>query len=111
MKTHVNKSTFVNAFDRCGRGNQFTVQARIALFEYFEDLESDLGEEFELDPIAICCDWTEYSDAFEACSDYTGDTELAYFEDEEVIQAHAIDYLLKRTEIILFEGGILVMAF
>jgi hypothetical protein len=31
------------------------------LFEYLEQLEDDIGEETELDAIAICCDFSEDS--------------------------------------------------
>ena len=28
-----------------------------ALIEYYEEMEADLGEEIELDPVAIRCEW------------------------------------------------------
>lgn len=61
MKTSVNRSEFTSAFHRMNRGNQFSHQALIAMFDYFEELEESCGTEMELDVIAICCEWAEYA--------------------------------------------------
>ncbi len=31
-----------------------------ALYEYFDALEDDIGEQIQFDPIAICCEYSEY---------------------------------------------------
>lgn len=46
---------FVDAFYRAGRRDQFSYEAKQLLFDYY----SELGEDVELDVIAICCDWAE----------------------------------------------------
>ena len=56
----VTQTEFVDAFVKIGRENNFSYWGRIALFEYFEQLEEDLGEQIEFDPIGICCEYTEY---------------------------------------------------
>lgn len=38
----------------------FSYDGLLALFSYFEELEEDCGTEIEYDPIAICCEYTEY---------------------------------------------------
>ena len=58
----VNEQDFVRAFDEMGRSENFSRMARRVLFEYFESLSDDLGQDIELDPIAICCDWGEYTE-------------------------------------------------
>ena len=50
----------------------------LALFEYYEECEEGSGTAIELDPIAICCDWTEYTYA-EAVSAYGIDFKDEYF--------------------------------
>jgi len=60
MKQTVNFTDFTKAFHDYGRGTQFTYEGLKALFEFFEFLEDDTGEEMELDVIALCCDYTEY---------------------------------------------------
>lgn len=61
MKEHVTFERFVRAFKECGRGAQFSKKGLRLLFEHLEELEEDIGEELELDPIGLCCDYTEYT--------------------------------------------------
>ena len=68
MKQTVTSSGFHDAFDNMGRGGQFTYEALDQLFDYFEQYESDTGEELELDVIAICCDYSE--DDYHDIADY-----------------------------------------
>lgn len=56
----VDESMFVAAFDEMGRGDNFSVAARRALFDHFDEMSDDIGEAFQLDVIAICCDFSEY---------------------------------------------------
>tara|TARA_R110000744_G_scaffold109286_1_gene206607 strand:+ start:231 stop:545 length:315 start_codon:yes stop_codon:yes gene_type:complete len=58
----VNKYEFIDAFNKMGRGEQFSHFGLIALFDYLEMLEDDIGEPIELDVIAICCEYSEYGD-------------------------------------------------
>lgn len=58
-------SAFMDEFTSAGRGDQFSYGAMEALFDYYDELDN-----FELDVIAVCCDWTEYEnedEALEAC--------------------------------------------
>ena len=58
MKQSVNFSSFVEAFQAYDRYEQFGYAALKSLFDYLEQLEDDIGEEIELDVIAICCDYS-----------------------------------------------------
>ena len=60
MKLTITLNDFESAFQRYGRGEQFSYRGLIALFEYLELLESEMGEEIEFDVIGICCQYTEY---------------------------------------------------
>lgn len=60
MKQTVSEFMFRDAFMRI-RPDNFSYEGLGAMFEYFEQLEDDLGEEMELDVIAICCDYAEYT--------------------------------------------------
>ena len=55
MKQTVYLGDFRDAFDRMGRGNNFSYEGLGILFDYFEEVDPD----FELDVIAICCDFSE----------------------------------------------------
>ena len=60
MKQRVTEDDFIRAFDDYNRSENFTVSARRAMFEYFEEYEEDIGEEIEFDVIGICCEFSEY---------------------------------------------------
>ena len=60
MKKSINYYDFKNEFRSHDRGDQFSVPALRALFEYLEELEEDCGTEIELDVIGLCCEYAEY---------------------------------------------------
>lgn len=59
MKTTISFGDFVQAFKDMGRENQFSIDALNILFEYIEQIESDTGEECEMDIVGICCEYAE----------------------------------------------------
>jgi hypothetical protein len=69
MKETVNFSRFCDSFSGDYKNN-FTYAGKKALFEYLEQYEEDTGEELELDPIAFCCDYSEYADLEEFQAEY-----------------------------------------
>ena len=109
MKTTVNKYDFERAFVTAGRKDQFSYDGLKALFEYLEDLEDYIGEEIELDVVAICCDYSEYDSALECAKDYPFDVDEDLDEDEQ--EEMALEYLRDRTPLIEFDTGIIVQAF
>lgn len=101
MKQTINIHQFRDAF-QAQRPNQFSYSALSALFDYLEELEKDLGYEIELDVIALCCDWSEYTSAVNACVAWGWNVE-----DEN----EALEKLRDNTQVIQFDGGILVQDF
>ena len=61
MKKTVYFNNFCDAFEDYGRKENFSYDGLRKLFDFFEDFEESIGEEIELDVIAICCDFTEYA--------------------------------------------------
>lgn len=51
------QSDFTAEFHRMGRGDNFTYEALCSMYNYLEEL----GEDFELDVIGLCCDFDEYT--------------------------------------------------
>jgi len=51
----INVSAFRDAFRACGRHNQFSYEGLGALFDYLEEVDPD----FDLDVIALCCNYSE----------------------------------------------------
>ena len=117
MKTTVNEYEFKEAF-RTIRPDNFTYAGLSALFDYLEDLESDMGEEMELDVIALCCDYAEYGSLMDFASEYFADDVQAASEcgfdayaaaDEK--QDKIREYITDNAQLIEFDGGIIVSAF
>lgn len=107
MKKTITENDFVRSFDECNRSNNFSVKARKELFQYLEEMEADAGTEFELDPIAFCCEYTEYDsikdvieafkhlDDFEFCESdddyrdvFSNYTQVITWEDDCVLIQH-----------------------
>jgi len=85
MKKTVSVYDFRDAFQEPRRGN-FSYEALSLLFDYFEQLEEDTGEQIELDVIAICCDFAE-DDFKTIIEDYRIDVSDCEDEDEMKLTA------------------------
>jgi hypothetical protein len=69
MKITLTEYEFVNRFLAI-RPDNFSREGLRALFDYLGDLEREAEDEIEFDPIGICCEWTQYKNATEACAAY-----------------------------------------
>lgn len=96
MKTTVNQSEFIDAFRRCNRYDQFGYDALCSLFDYMEELESDTGEEMELDVIAVCCEYSVDS-VEDIASNYDIDIEDM---DEDEAREAVVEYLHDNTTVV-----------
>ena len=112
MKETVTQSRFLDVF-RQVRPNQFSRNALVALFDYLDQLEQDLGEETEFDPIGLCCEWTEYADPIEAAEAYGWEApEIPEGEErDDTSDRKALEFLADQTHVVEFDGGILVLNF
>ena len=68
----IDRHTFRQAFNAL-RPNNFTPAGQDALYDYLEQLEDDTGTPIELDVIALCCEFTEYSSLADFQADYDAD--------------------------------------
>jgi len=75
------------------RPNNFSYEGLQALWDYLEMLENDLGEELELDVIALCCDFTEYVNIEEFQGEYGEE-----YESLEDIEEHTTVIPIEGTE-------------
>lgn len=77
----VTRYSFIDAFMKI-RPDNFSRSGLHALYDYITELEDDIGEQIELDVIALCCDFMDYRNekeireaydipADEELSDYT----------------------------------------
>jgi len=65
----LNQYQFVDNF-KAIRPDNFTYEGLQAIFAYLEDFSEDIGEDIEFDPIAICCEYTEYENLQEIIDAY-----------------------------------------
>jgi alcohol dehydrogenase class IV len=95
----VNQYDFRQAFADCNRAFNFSYEALDALFEWLEELAEDTGVPYELDVIALCCEFTEYANLAEVQANYSS-TKL-----------DTIDDLRDHTSVIEFDGGLIIQDF
>ena len=105
MKTTITEWDFINAFDQANRSENFSVAGRKALFSWFTELEADCGVEMELDPIAVCCEYSEYVDINELKQDYPVPEDC---EDDD----EALEHFREETFVIeLANGGLIIQSY
>lgn len=63
------KHGFVCAFQRV-RPDNFTYAGLEALYDYLDDYSEQAGHNIEFDPIAFCCEYTEYENLAEFHDNY-----------------------------------------
>ena len=83
MKKTVDRYEFASWFAE-HRPNNFSPIGRLELFDMLESYEQDTGEEIEFDPIALCCEYTEYEDMEEFWQDYDKED---YPDEESIMDA------------------------
>ena len=98
MKQTVNLSGFRDSFQKMDRANQFSYECLEWLFDHCEELEKDLGEDYELDVIALCCDFTQST-----YEDINRDYNLDLNDDN--LNEGVIDYLEENTSIVNYDDA------
>ena len=88
---------FRRAFTDYDRTAHFSYDGLNALFDWLSEMSNDCTEPYELDVIALCCEFTEYSDLAEIKQAYN--------------TINTIDDLHDRTIAIEFDGGIIIQDF
>jgi hypothetical protein len=112
MKHTLTSYDFVNRFTEI-RPDNFSRAALFALFDYYGELERESEDEIEFDPVAICCDWTEYESVTEAAEAYGWECPTLAADDEknDTSEREALEYLNDNTTILELANGLLVLNF
>lgn len=92
----LNVYQFRDAFRAAGRYDQFSYKGLECLFDYLEEYSDSTGEPFELDVVALCCDFYE-EDAEDIAKNYRIDIEG--MDEDEVVDA-VREYLEENTSIV-----------
>ncbi len=108
MIKNIDFQDFRDAFKNMGRENNFTYEGQRALFDYLERLEEETGTPLELDVIALCCDYTEYKSVLDAYNQYISDLSL---QKDTPTEEEALQWLNDQTQVIEFDGGIVIQNF
>ena len=104
MHQTISQWDFVRAFTEMNRESNFSEEGRIALFELLEEVNPDS----ELDVIAICCDFTEYSNLNELKQEYSHSLEGEDLEDDDEV----LEFFRDETVVLeLSNGGIIIQQF
>ena len=107
MKDTINKNQFINWFRRSDTyEHNFSYEGLSALFDYLEEMEESTGEELEFDPVALCCEYSEYESLNDLIADYI-DSGISWGDDV------GIEYFENRTTVIKIEetNGIIIQQF
>lgn len=93
----VSEYDFIRAFEHAGRGSQFSSDGLSALFSYLEELSEDVDEDYEVDVIGLCCDYTEYERPSNSeLEDWEGEDDMRdsddYADDVDTAQHHGFDH-------------------
>lgn len=96
MKQSIYRYEFHQAF-KALRPDNFSYEGLNVLFDYLEQYEEDTGAELELDVVALCCDFSEDTDANIAAnysidiSDCEGDEEAIHEAVREFLMDEGVD--------------------
>ncbi len=85
MKQDITKSQFMDAFRNAGRGNQFSYDGKSALYDYLESVTDDTGQEYDLDVIALCVEFTQYANLEELQQNYSDIEDMDDLKDHTLV--------------------------
>ena len=108
----VNPSELYHMACRMGRGDSFGYNGWSAIGDYLENLSEDLGEDVEVDIIAICCDYSmadDVGDWWEEHSEYSSidPDEWEEMNDDEKLEA-VENYLQDNTSVVCCEENCII---
>jgi len=100
----LNLNDFMDAFKRMDR-DYFSYEGYERLFEFYEQISEETGEPFEMDVIAICCDWVEYEDIDGFISEYSNICPKDEDEEDEDYRERFLKAADDHTYVIRLNGG------
>jgi hypothetical protein len=106
MKKTLTNYEVANLLWRDKENNGYTYEACHALAEHLAEMEEAMGEEMEIDVVAIRCDWNEYASLAEAYATHTGEDEPDFTladHDERKHNAYVARYFEERTSVVIFD--------
>ena len=110
VNSYINETELYHDLKKMDRDN-FSYEGAKALMNYLDDLSEDIGENIEYDPIAFCCEYSEYT-CMGFCAANYGDfsPSIEAVKNDEV-ESELLNWLNDRTTVIEFNGGIIIQDF
>lgn len=117
-RTITDEYHFWNWLKNSDYSNNFSLEGSKAVFNYFDQLSDDLGENVEFDPIAWCCEFGEYDNALEAAQEH-GYEEVVDLEQHgsvdllevaELEEKQAREWLEDRTTVLEADNGHIIVS-
>ena len=106
----VNAGDLYHLACRMDRGNNFGYNGWQAIGDYLESLSDDLGENIEIDIIAICCEYSMAESVDGFYEEYDMDIDEYYWEgmdDEEKLETIE-NYLQENTALVICEDDLII---
>lgn len=85
MIQKINKNQFIDAFVGTQYKDNFSIEAREALFDY---LEETFDGNYEFDLVSVACDFTEYDNVIEGACNYFTFEGMTYGEEGEELKTY-----------------------
>lgn len=119
--TYIYKELSTNQVADVLRADEYagwSYRGAMALAEYLEQMAEDCGEPIKLDTVALRCEFREYrqedmqmTPAREVCADYGFSPKAEDYGDEEDHEQACLEWLQRNTQVIEFDGGLIVQEF
>ena len=116
----INASDLYNMACRMDRGHDFGYAGWRAIGEYLEQLSEDMGEDVEIDIVAICCDYNMVESADEFYSEWRSNLGFSKeglnidtgeiwedMDDEELLKAIE-NYLQENTSVVTCQENLII---
>lgn len=112
MINTINPSDLYHMACRMDRGHNFGYNGWRAIGEYLEELSDGIGEDVEVDIIAICCDYSMVEDVSDWWKEYgvysdIDSDEWEEMDDDEKLEAIR-DYLQDNTSVVICEENLII---
>ena len=108
----VNPSDLYHMACNMGRGEQFGYNGWNAIGEYLEELSDDTGEDYEVDIVGICCDYSMAESVDEFFNEYgkyssIDSDEWEEMDDKEKLEAIE-NYLQENTSVVTCQENLII---
>ena len=111
IKTNVYFNDFINAFQGSQYEYSFSFEGKRALYDYLEQPSDDIGEDIELDIVALACEYDEYSSIIECAVERGYDVDIIFKDNLDEETKKAKEWLEERTQVISFDKGVIIKSF